>query len=383
MEDVVIIGAGPGGLYAGLLLAQKGFRVSILEEHEIPGEPVHCTGVLSADAFDEYNLPRNAILNGLTSVTFFSPSGRTIHYSPDNVEAVVIDRNVFDRALCVAAEGSGVQVIRGKKAIGVQANTDHICIETLDKTFRARACILACGANYAIQRRLGLGFPTTFLQSAQVELPCKNAGEVELYFGLNVAPRGFGWAVPIQRRSGSFVRVGLMCDRNAEGHFYGLLHRIARTWGVELSARPRLRMLPLAPIQRTFSDRLIVIGDAAGLVKPTTGGGIYFSVVSAAIAADVLAAALENGEFQNESLSNYEIRWKSKLGNELEAQLTFRRLTDRLDDEQIEKFFHLAQTDGIIPLVRQTARFNQHRDLVLALLKHPVARQVFFRKLFR
>jgi digeranylgeranylglycerophospholipid reductase len=383
MQDVIIIGAGPGGLYAGLLLAQKGFRVSILEEHEIPGEPVHCTGVLSADAFNEYDLPRNAILNGLTSVSFFSPSGRTVRYSPERLEAVVIDRNVFDRALCVAAEDNGVRVIRGKKAVGVQAERHHISIDTGDQTFQARACILACGANYALQRRLGLGFPTAFLRSAQVELPCSNTGDVELYFGVNVAPRGFGWAVPIRRGSASFVRVGLMCNRNAERHFYRLLHRIAEEWDVEVNAKPRLRMLPLAPIQRTCSDRLIVIGDAAGLVKPTTGGGIYFSVVSAGIAADVLAAALENNQLQSESLSDYETRWKSKLGDELEAQLTFRRMTDRLDDEQIEKFFRLAQTDGIIPLVRQTARFNQHRDLVLALLKHPLARKIFFRKLFR
>ena len=383
MEDVIIIGAGPGGLYAGLLLAQKGLRVSILEEHATPGEPVHCTGVLSADAFNEYDLPRDAILNGLTSVTFFSPAGRTIRYSPDKLEAVVIDRKVFDSALCATAESDGVQVIRGKKALDIQPQRDHIFIHTVDQTFQARACILACGANYALQRRLGLGFPTAFLKSAQVELPCRNTRDVELYFGLNVAPRGFGWAVPIRRGSASFVRVGLMCNRNAERHFYRLLHRIAPPWGVEVNAKPRLRMLPLAPIQRTCSDRLIAIGDAAGLVKPTTGGGIYFSLVSARIAADVLSAALENNELQSESLSDYETRWKSKLGDELEAQLTFRRLTDRLDDEQIEKFFHLAQTDGIIPLVRQTARFNQHRDLVLALLKHPVARQIFFRKLFR
>src|SRR5262245_44315204 len=176
MEDVVIIGAGPGGLYAGLLLAKNGFSVSILEEHEIPGEPVHCTGVLAAEAFNEYDLPRNAILNGLTSLTLFSPSGRTVRYTPDRLEAVVIDRKAFDRALCVAAKANDAQVIRGKRAIAVSTESHHIRIDTIDQTFRARACILACGANYTLQRKLGLGIPSAFLQSAQVELPSRNPG---------------------------------------------------------------------------------------------------------------------------------------------------------------------------------------------------------------
>src|SRR5262245_12079588 len=381
MEDVVIIGAGPGGLYAGLLLAKRGFRVSILEEHEIPGEPVHCTGVLAADAFDEYDLPRSAILNGLTSLTLFSPAGRTVRYRPERLEAVVIDRNVFDRALCETAEANGARVVRGRRAIAVNPQSNHIRIDTLDETFRARACILACGANYTLQRKLGLGIPSTSLQSAQVELPSRNPGDVEMHFGVDVAPKGFGWAVPIRRGRSSFVRVGLMCDRNAERYFHLLLNRISQRWDLDSNTKPRLRILPLAPIQRTCSDRLIAIGDAAGLVKPTTGGGIYYSVVSAHIASEVLTTALEKNNLQSEALQDYETRWKSKLGNEFEAQLTLRRLTDRLNDAQIESFFLLARTDGIIPLVRQTARFNQHRDLILALLKHPAARQIFVRRL--
>src|SRR5262249_20895659 len=155
---------------------------------------------------------------------------------------------VFDRALCVAAEGSGVQVIRGKKATAVSAHSDYISIETLHQTFRARACILACGANYSIQRKLGLGLPAAFLQSAQLELPSANPRDVEMYFGVDVAPRGFGWAVPIRRNRATFVRVGLMCDRNVEHYFYQLLQRVTERWDIEINAKPRLRMLPLAPI---------------------------------------------------------------------------------------------------------------------------------------
>ena len=60
-SDVVIVGGGPAGLYAGLRLARAGWRVDLYEEHHDIGEPVHCTGVLARDAFDEFGLPDGAV----------------------------------------------------------------------------------------------------------------------------------------------------------------------------------------------------------------------------------------------------------------------------------------------------------------------------------
>ena len=82
MHDVAIVGGGPGGLYAALQLARRGFRVSIFEEHLAPGDPVHCTGVLAVEAFDEFDVPRDSILNPLDTARFFGPSGASIAYSP-------------------------------------------------------------------------------------------------------------------------------------------------------------------------------------------------------------------------------------------------------------------------------------------------------------
>ena len=84
--------AAPAGLYTGLLLARRGFDVALFEEHATPGEPVHCTGVLAADAYDELEIPRAAILNSLSHVSFFAPSGRVVDYTTPTVEALVVDR---------------------------------------------------------------------------------------------------------------------------------------------------------------------------------------------------------------------------------------------------------------------------------------------------
>jgi flavin-dependent dehydrogenase len=163
----------------------------------------------------------------------------------------------------------------------------------------------------------------------------------------------------VRRGDGLHVRVGVMSSRDAAHYFEQLLSIITPRWGVRghPPQRPRQKILPLSPIPKTFAERLLVLGDAAGLVKPTTGGGIYYSLVSAAIAADVLAEALQRNQFGHRALSAYEVRWRERLSAEL------------------------ARTDGIMPIVRRTARFNRHRDLIVALFKHPPVRRIMFRAL--
>ena len=80
-------------------------------------------------------------------------------------------------------------------------------------------------------------------------------------------------------------------------------------------------------------------------------------------------------------LAEYERRGRARLDAELCAQTALRRLTQRMSDDDIEELFELARTDGIMPIVRRTASFNRHRELILTLFKHPPARQILFRHL--
>lgn len=383
MQDAVIIGGGPAGLYAGARLAAAGLRTTLLEEHVGVGEPVHCTGVLAAETFDEFGLSRNALLNELTTASFWSPAGRQVSYSAGKVEAVVIDRRVFDQDLFESAERAGVSVVRATRATGIEIDSAGVTVRATEGDIRARVCVLACGANYSLHRQVGLEMPRLFLHTAQVEQPAGLVGDVELHFGSEVAPKGFGWVVPVIRQSQMCARIGVMCEQDAPRHFDRLADRVAVRWKIDRDAiqRPRQKVLPLAPISRTFGDRLLVIGDAAGLVKPTTGGGIYYSLVSAALAADVLVKALADDELGAAQLEPYEQQWRARLSEEFQAQLSLRLAAHRMTDDDIEQLFELARTDGIMPIVRKTATFNKHRKLILALLKHPPVRQLLRRRL--
>jgi len=382
MYDAIVIGAGPAGLQAARQLATRQFRVAVLEEHQVVGDPVHCTGVLAREAFDEFSLSTESILNELTTARFISPSGQDIVYRTRVVEAVVVDRALFDGRLADETVRAGAELIRGARVNRITVAADGVTIHVVNQpTLHARSCVLACGGRYALHRQLGLDVPSLLLHTAQRELPAGTPGDVEVHFGSEVAPRGFAWVVPVQRGGQSFARVGVMAEADAPTYFMRVVERIAERWGVELPlpGPPRLKILPLSRISRTYGDRFIAIGDAAGLVKPTTGGGIYYSLVSASIGAAVLGAALQEGDLSATRLSEYERRWRARLENELDTQLSFRLLAQRMPDEDIEGLFTLARTDGVMPIVRRTASFNRHRKLIVALLKHAPARQMFFR----
>jgi flavin-dependent dehydrogenase len=251
------------------------------------------------------------------------------------------------------------------------------------KRARSRVCVLACGAQYRFNREIGLGIPKAYLQSAQVEIPFAPVDAVEIDLDRSLAPRGFAWIVPFRRGDACMARVGLMASDGAAGRFMKYTEVLARRHGIDTrDARPRLKVLPLAPVKRTYADRVVAVGDAAGLAKPTTGGGIYYSLLSGQYAAEILAEALKRDATDASALRAYETLWQGRLGPELRAGLAFRTIAARFDDRAIDALLDLAAVDGIIPLLRRTANFNWHRDTALALLRNPGFRRIVLSSLW-
>jgi geranylgeranyl reductase family protein len=381
--DVLVVGGGPAGLYAAEQIARRGHGVLLCEEHGSIGSPVQCTGVLASESFSDFDLPRAVTLNALTTARFVSPSGLVVDYATPSPLATVIDRVAFDRALGERARAAGAEVRTGARVSSLEPRADGVTAIAGDTCIQARLAVLACGASYGFQRRFGLGLPLVYLHTAQRELPARRLGDVELHFGRAVAPDGFAWVVPVVRPDGLFARIGAMASDDAPGAYARMVSRVADQWGitVDAAAPPRQKVLPLGEIPRTYGDRLLVIGDAAGLVKPTTGGGIHYSILSAGLAAEVADDALRRDRLDAGTLARYEQNWRHHLADELETQHALRRIVTSLDDAEVDSLFDLAQTDGIMPLVRKTAQFNQHRHLIRALFKHPPARRILFRSL--
>jgi geranylgeranyl reductase family protein len=385
VHDVAIIGAGPAGSITARRLAERGHDVVVLEEHEQPGLPVHCTGLLGLDAFDEFDLPRDTILGQSSAARFWGVDGTSVLVQSPRVQAAVIDRARFDQTLAVRAQRAGADIRRGWRAERVAVGTDRVVVTGAadGQSVAARSLVLACGASYRFHRQLDLGVPQAFMQSAQLEVPFPASPRVEVRLGREVAPNGFAWLVSFARDQVPHARIGLMCGSDGRRRFEAFASALCAEAGVNQRAlpSPRVKLLPLAPVSRTYADRVLAVGDAAGLVKPTTGGGIYYGLISGETAAGVLDSALRTDRLGSPELRKYETKWRRRLGSEIRVGLAFRHMAERLDDAAINALIHLARVNGVVPLLQETASFNWHRKAVVSLLGHSAFRKIVLRSL--
>ncbi len=119
---------------------------------------------------------------------------------------------------------------------------------------------------------------------------------------------------------------------------------------------------------------MLVVGDAAGQVKPTSGGGIYYGLLCADIAADTLHQALQTDDLSAKNLTKYERRWKRRLGRELKIGYRTRKLFERLSDRQIDRIFDIVKANGIDKTLLETKNlsFDWHSRTILMLLGRTV-----------
>jgi flavin-dependent dehydrogenase len=129
-------------------------------------------------------------------------------------------------------------------------------------------------------------------------------------------------------------------------------------------------------IPKSYAERLVIVGEAAGQVKATTGGGIYFGLLCAEIAANTIVKAFRSGNFDEGVFREYEINWKKRLEPELKAGQLLRNIFSKLSDRHIDLLIDLAKRDGIMPIIKK-AGFDWHKDVIAHLISHLLPKSLF------
>ncbi len=377
LYDVAVIGAGPAGALCATLTARAGLSTLLLEEHEAPGLFVNCTGILGAEAFPRFNLPMETILSSLQAVTFYAPSGQSFRYDPGRPLAHVVSRLQFDSMLAGWATEAGARLRTGYHARLLRVDSDAVELRQREddpEPVRARAAVIATGFGSNLALQAGLQGPREIVYGAQAEVEMDGLRDVEIYLGRSVAPEAFAWVVPLQP---GIARVGLVAAKEAPVHFQKLLEHPSIAPRI-LTPQPKMLLspVPTEPIERSYADRVLVVGEAAGQVKTTTQGGIYYGMLCAAMAAETLSEAARRNDFGAEVLREYEQTWTGAISQELKTGLSLRQLFARLSDSQIDALVELGTRDDIISLVKRLAQFDWHRDLIQTSLNLPALQEV-------
>jgi len=370
MRDVAVIGAGPAGLYVAYRLASAGLGVAVLDAQEKVGDDVVCSGVIGEEAFGRFGLPSWPVLNRIYCLRAVSPAGRSLEYRSQTPLARVVDKAEFNRDLASLARAAGAELRSGHLVEAVAREENGAILRFRSRLgpgekMGARVAVIASGVGGALNGALGLVQPREHLRAVQADIPLGKDGALnptEIYVGRSVAPGAFGWKIPLGHGR---VRVGLMSLEEPRPYFRALLQRVAP--GLKKGeAKIRQKAIGQMPVGNCVAERVMAIGEAAVHVKTSTGGGIYFGLLSAEMAAEVILRAFQKGDFSVHTLGQFERYWKTAFGTELWAGYLARKLTSRLSDALVEKAFERAKGIALVGRLKDNLNFDWHRKAILA-----------------
>lgn len=324
--DVLIVGAGPAGSTVGRYCSCRDLDVLIVDRRAEIGYPVQCGEFLPAakemysmfprsmDLEELFSVPEEVVAGEASCVDIIAPGGKVYRCA---FEGCTLDRRAFDKHLAKLALEAGARLETGVSFKGL---SDGVAKTTLGDV-KAKVIVGADGPNSRVARSAGLERPSVRYPAVTCQAEGDFEPVIKMYFG-QIAPGGYAWVIP--KRKGANVGSGfnpvlLKGRRPSE-----LFRRFVQSLGVKYSDVTMGFVPQSGPVSRTVSGNVITVGDAAGHVMATNGGGIPIAMIAGRIAGQTIRQHLKDGT----PLEEYERRWRSVLGKPLADALWTRKLAD-------------------------------------------------------
>jgi len=351
--DVLVIGGGPGGAIAAGDLAAKGHSVCLVEKRPAIGAPVRCAEGIGKDVLADYIEPDERWISAeIRTAGIVAPDGTSMVLEQEMAGSkvgYVLDRKIFDRELVWQAAGKGAEVHEVRADVVIAA-------DGVESKF-ARWC----GLDTAVPLRELMSCAQYILTDIDID-PARTV----FYLGNKVAPEGYAWVFPKGDRMAN-VGIGISSRRSRDGNrardyldrFVAAHFPQGKTIEYIVGGVSVCRPLPC-----TVADGLMVVGDAARLSDPMTGGGIFNAMYTGRLAAGVASGAVSDGNCSSAALMAYDQAWRhSKLGKTLERNWRIKEYFITLSDEKLNAIVHsMARMNlkefSVFNLVKELIRHN-------------------------
>lgn len=314
--DVVVIGAGPAGSMAAQHIARAGFAVLLVEKDMYAGYSNSCAGGMAFVLANRLKIPSHVVEKEIYGYTLHFNSEVTNRWSTNRPIFITVYRRVFDRFLAQQAVNYGATLLTYTRVVEVNRINNRMLVSMKNlrdgkrKEVVSKLVVFADGVNTLARKIFNIGFApcpdNTFLALAyELEAPANSINKFEFYFAPQSVPWGCYWVFPKKER----LNVGVACLRSK------IKRNLRRSLDHFIEDAPLLNnkrklrftagLIPLDMAKNIIDDNCLVVGDAAGMVNPLTGGGLVFAVKSGELAARTCILALEKKEYTLAALSNY------------------------------------------------------------------------------
>ena len=376
--DVVVVGGGPIGGFVAKKIAAEGFKVAVYEEHKKIGEPLKCAGIISSRVFDFLEFPKKLVVqNKVKGAHIHSPSGYTLTIGGDRVHALIIDRTLFDREIINHSVEHGAEVFLENKVLKVKKQEKNIILKTSQNNgIKCKLLVGADGPYSKVRTWFNLPQPTEILNGIGAEITNTNIDPnfVEIFLGNDIAPGFFAWIIPTNEQ-GTEARIGLCTSQDSNhppkhyfSNFFKNKHTLPFLKNVEITKKIG-GAIPLGALKKTFESNVMLVGDSAAQVKPTSGGGIYTGLLCANHCTHVAIEALHQNDFTAHFLRKYQKLWSADIGRELLLGIKFRTIFKNLTNEQLDKYISKFQNPKITEIISEHGDIDYPSKLVKPLLK--------------